>query len=115
MHKRTIMIDLDGVLNNYTKYDENSIPEIKEGAKEFIKKLYSTDKYELILFTTRSPKMAKNWLVENEIDKYFKDVPNVKLPAYLYLDDRGVQFNGDYENALQQIEKFNTYWKQNQK
>ncbi len=29
------MIDLDGVLNNYSKYEENYIPDIKEGAKEF--------------------------------------------------------------------------------
>ena len=26
---------LDGVLNNYTKYEENNIPEIKTGAEEF--------------------------------------------------------------------------------
>jgi len=110
MHKQTIMIDLDGVLNNYTKYDENSIPEIKEGAKEFIEKLYSTAKYELILFTTRNPKMATNWLVKNGIYKYFKDVTNVKLPAYLYLDDRGVQFNGNFEDTLKQIEDFKIYW-----
>ena len=30
------MIDLDGVLNNYTKYEENSIPGIKQGAREFV-------------------------------------------------------------------------------
>ena len=50
MHKKTIMIDLDGVLDNYEKYTED-IPSIKKGAKEFIVKL-SKD-YELILFTTR--------------------------------------------------------------
>ena len=39
--KKTILIDLDGVLNTYTgDFDENIIPPIKEGAYEFIKKLY---------------------------------------------------------------------------
>jgi len=49
--KKTIAIDLDGVLDNYTKYTDD-IPPIKEGAEEFIIKL-SKD-YDLILFTTRS-------------------------------------------------------------
>ena len=110
MHKRTIMIDLDGVLDDYSKYDENNIPEIKKGAKEFIKKLHSTGKYELVLFTTRIPKLSLNWLVENKMDKYFKDVTNVKYPAYIYLDDRAIQFKGNYENALDEIEKFKVYW-----
>jgi len=43
MYKKTIMIDLDGVLNNYTKYDENVIPEIKDGAKDFLQQLFETN------------------------------------------------------------------------
>lgn len=35
MYKQTIAIDLDGVLNNYKGYTKD-IPEIKDGAKEFI-------------------------------------------------------------------------------
>ena len=32
---KTILIDLDGVLNKYNgKYDENFIPEIREGAEK---------------------------------------------------------------------------------
>ena len=108
--KKTIAIDLDGVLDNYTKYTDD-IPPIKHGAKEFIIKL-SKD-YELVLFTTRSPKEATMWLISNKIDKYFKDVTNVKLPAYIYLDDRSIQFQGDYNKTLGEIEKFKVYWKEN--
>lgn len=41
-YKKLILIDLDGVLNEYgkEKFDENFIPEIKEGAKEFLEKLH---------------------------------------------------------------------------
>jgi len=41
MYKKKILIDLDGVLNEYGKepYDENSIPDIKDGAVDFIKEL----------------------------------------------------------------------------
>ena len=91
--EKTIMIDLDGVLDNYDgNFDKNNIPEIKPGAKEFIIKLSSN--YELILFTTRSSKQATLWLQENKIDKYFKDVTNVKIPAYIYIDDRALKFIG---------------------
>lgn len=55
--KKTLMIDLDGVLNNYTKYEENYIPEMNAGAREFLKKL--NDKYELVLFTTRNAELAE--------------------------------------------------------
>lgn len=57
-YKKTIAIDLDGVLDEYCgKYDKNSIPKIKEGAKDFVIEL-SKD-YKSVLFTTRNSKTAK--------------------------------------------------------
>ena len=105
------MIDLDGVLNNYTKYEENYIPEIKSGAREFLEELNKLNKYELVLFTTRNSELAKNWLKQKNIDKFFKEVTNIKKPAYLYIDDRTVKFNGDFKETLEDIEKFSVYWK----
>ncbi len=87
--RKTIMIDLDGVLNMYDgKFVENKLPELRSGAREFVKKL--NENYDLVLFTTRNSLEASKWLIENKIDKYFKDVTNVKTPAYLYLDDRAI-------------------------
>ncbi len=110
-NKAVIMIDLDGVLDEYEKYDKSKIPKIRNGAKDFIKNLYEMKKYDLVLFTTRSPKLATFWLIDNNIDKYFIDVTNVKYPAKIYIDDRAIQFNGDYNNTLKEIETFKTYWK----
>ncbi len=45
------------------------------------------------------------------MDKYFKDVTNVKTSAYLYLDDRAIGFSGDYQNTLKLIEDFKVYCK----
>ena len=67
MYLKTVLIDLDGVLNNYKKYEENYIPEIKEGALEFLEKLYKSGRYELILFTAREPKLAEKWLEKEKI------------------------------------------------
>ena len=110
MYKKTIAIDLDGVLDEYTgKYDENSIPKIKDGARDFIIKL-SKD-YDLVLFTTRKLMLATKWLIDNKIDKYFSDVTNVKPPAFIYLDDRALKFNGNYDDTLNAIKNYKVYWK----
>ncbi len=101
--KKTIAIDLDGVLDEYEIYTDN-IPPIKKGAKDFIIKL-SKD-YNLILFTTRSPKLATQWLIKNKIDKYFKDVTNVKPLASIYIDDRAINFNNDYNKTIEEINNF---------
>ena len=111
MHVKRILIDLDGVLNEYghEPYDENSIPEIKAGAIDFVKELSKFA--ELYLFTSRNLMLSSKWLFDNKIDHYFKDVTNIKIPSYLYIDDRCVCFRGNYEQTLSEIINFNVYWK----
>lgn len=111
MYKKTILIDLDGVLNNYNGFQENNIPQIKEGVEEFLQKLCISNEYEIVLFTTRNLLLVSKWLIENNIDKYFKDITNVKIPAYIYIDDRAIQFNGDFEKLHDEIKNFKVYWK----
>ena len=110
-YKPTILIDLDGVLNEYKgNYDENFIPEIREGAQEFVKEL--AQNYILYLFTTRNENQAKKWLENNDLEEYFEDITNTKIPAYIILDDRGVRFDGDFRNALNSINNFRVWYKQ---
>ena len=111
MFKKKILIDLDGVLNEYgkEKYNENFIPEVKIGAEDFIKKL--NEIRELYLFTSRNLMLSTKWLIKNKLDKYFKDVTSIKLPSYLYIDDRTICFRGDYEKTLKEVECFEVYWK----
>ena len=110
-YKKKILIDLDGVLNEYgkEKYNENYIPEIKKGAKEFLEELHK--KFDLYLFTSRNLLLASKWLIDNNLDKYFKDVTNIKIPAFLYIDDRTICFNGDFQDTFENINNFSVYWK----
>ena len=108
-YKPTIAIDLDGILNNYIKYNENHIPEIKEGTKDFIIEL--SKEYNLILFTNRNIKQAVKWLIENNLESYFYDVTNIKPKATIYIDDRAINFNGDYNKAINEVKNFKVYWK----
>ena len=111
MYSKKILIDLDGVLIEYgkEKYDENYIPEIKQGAVEFLEKL--SDTAELYLFTSRNLMLSAKWLIQNNIDKYFKDVTNIKIPSYLYIDDRTICFKGNFEKTFDEIMEFKPYWK----
>lgn len=108
---KRIQIDLDGVLNEYgnEKFDENHIPKIKQGAYEFLEKLSKIA--ELHLFTTRNLLLSSKWLIENNLDKFFKDVSNIKSSSYLYIDDRAICFKGNYSETLKEIENFKVWYK----
>ena len=110
-HKKRILIDLDGVLNKYGKepFDENHIPEIKEGAIEFLQELSTFA--ELYLFTSRNLLLSAKWLLDNNLDLYFKDITNTKIPAFLYIDDRCICFEGNYNQTLNNIKSFKVFWK----
>jgi len=110
MFKKTLLIDLDGVLNNYDgNYDKDNIPSIKVGAKELLEKL-SKD-YEIKLFTSRNKLLAGKWILENNLDKFIIDIINEKQPAWLYIDDRGLNFNGDYQKLYDDIINFKVWYK----
>ena len=108
--KKNILIDLDGVLNTYDGiFDKDFIPPLKDGAKEFVEKLHKD--FDLYLFTSRNLLLASKWLVENGLDVFFRDVTNSKIPAYLYLDDRALKFNGNFDETIKEITNFHVYWK----
>lgn len=108
---KKILIDLDGVLNEYGKerFDATYIPKIRNGAKEFIKELSTIA--DLYLFTTRNLMLSTKWLIKYDLDKYFKDVTNIKIPSLLYIDDRTICFKGNYTQTLKEVKEFEVYWK----
>lgn len=109
--KKTILIDLDGVLNIYSgHFDENFIPPIKDGAYEFVKEL-STN-FDVKIFTARNKLLASKWIVENNLEEFVSDVTDIKLPVYLIIDDRCLNFQGDYDKILNQVKNFNVWYKQ---
>ncbi len=108
-----ILIDLDGVLNQYSgNYDENYIPGPKEGVRNFLKKLkkeFSNPK--LYLFSSRNLLLVSKWLIDNHLDKYFEDVTNIKNQTYIIIDDRAICFKGNYNETLKELKNFLPYYK----
>ncbi len=108
--KKTILIDLDGVLNTYNgKFDEQVIPPIRDGAFEFIKNL--SKNYKIKIFTTRNRLLAAEWVINNGLKEFIDDITNVKELSYLLINDRCINFNGNYEDLLNQILNFKVWYK----
>lgn len=109
-YKKTILIDLDGVLNQYDgSYDKDVIPPIKYGAREFLEVL--NEVFKIVIFTTRPIKLTSEWLDKNNINQYVYDITNVKIPAFLIVDDRAICYNGNYDETLNKIINFVVHWK----
>lgn len=107
---KTLFIDLDGVLNTYTgDFDENYIPPMRDGAKEFLEQLRT--EYKIKIFTTRDKERAEKWVEENGLTDLVEGVTNYKEPCYLIIDDRCVRFGGDYQNTLAEIQAYKPWYR----
>ena len=105
--KKTIAVDFDGVLNNYTGYDPHNLFTPRSGVEDFLKTL--NKQYEVIIYSTRNKSDIEKWLIKYHLDKYIQRVTNKKPPAVAYIDDRAVRFNGDYSDCLEDLDE-RAYW-----
>jgi len=105
-----ICVDLDGVLNTFDRWQS---PEyfhpIRPGAREFLIRLRQHG-YRVVVFTVRWHEWVRRWLEENGLGEYVDEVTDRKPPAEVYLDDRAVCFQGDFDEAYRQIVNFRPYW-----
>ncbi len=108
--KKTLLIDLDGVLNTYDgDYNQDIIPPLAQGAREFLE-LLARD-FCIKIFTTRELKLAQNWININRLNDFIDEVTNEKKPAWLILDDRAITFNGNYSEIYRKIMNFKVWYK----
>lgn len=109
MNGKTICIDFDGVIHDYSKGWQGDdvfgqmIPNADTGTSVLKKKGWT-----VIIFTTRK-KTAKleEWLKEHNVAyDYINENPKQpdntsgKIIADVYLDDRGIKFNGNWDEWL---------------
>ena len=109
MKRKTILVDLDGVLNEYNgKFDIDFIPPIRSGAKEFLAELSSN--FNTKIFTTRPLKQTQKWIDTNKLNTYISGITNKKEPAYLIIDDRCINFDGNYKKTIERINNFQVWY-----
>lgn len=104
-----VAVDFDGVLNRYTGWKgENILFEPQSGVKYFLKKL--CEDYDVVIFTCRNTEKVKEWLKEHGLDRYVHGVTENKPKAVAYIDDRAINYDGNYNKVLKQLNNFKTWW-----
>ena len=106
--KPPISIDFDGVLNTYTGYAGDNLGRPRPGAKEFLETL--SQEYNITIFSVRPYLKIIPWLREYGLLCYVCNVTSQKERAVAYIDDRGLKFEGDYDECLKQLKDFKPYW-----
>jgi hypothetical protein len=119
--KRTICIDFDGVIHDYSNgwQGVDVFGKAVNGASEGTAALKEYG-WMIIIYTTRNDSPAlRKWLSDNNIHyDYINENPNQpegsdkgKLIANVYLDDRGILFDGNWEKAIERTLGF-TPWQE---
>ncbi|MBS4760127.1 MAG: hypothetical protein KHX03_05465 [Clostridium sp.] len=106
---KTILVDLDGVINDYCgNYIKDFIPPLRKDAREFLELLSKS--FKVVIFSTRDEALVKDWLKKNNLLLYISSVTNVKIPAFVQIDDRCINFKGNYADAIENIMNFKPFW-----
>jgi len=107
-HRRsTVCLDFDGVLHAYTsgwRGIATIADEPVHGAARAVAKL--RERYRVVVHSARcrteeGRTAISHWLARHSIE--VDEVCEHKPPAIVYLDDRGVRFTGDWEQAIADI------------
>jgi hypothetical protein len=106
----TVCVDLDGVLNLYDGWKgADYFHPPRPGADEFLRAL-GEQGYRVIVFTIRWAEHVEQWLEAHGLRGLVAEVTDKKPVAHVYLDDRAICFQGDFEQALRQIQGFKAHW-----
>ena len=114
---KIICFDFDGVLHSYESGWQGAhvIPDPPvPGAIQFLKDVVASEEYEAHIFSSRSHQSGGigaiiSWLLQNGIEKAELEkirFPSVKPPAFVTIDDRAIQFDGNFVGLWKQIANF---------
>ena len=118
---KTLAVDFDGVINGYSHWKGKGIfEEPVPGAREYLRRL-ADEGWVIIVYTTRVEETAvKEYLIEHRIpfnyinfnpENIEQECGSKKPLATVYLDDRGVRFNGDWALAYDEIINCKVWWR----
>jgi len=104
--RRTVALDLDGVLATYNGFHA-AIGAPLPGSAAFLRRLSALG-WDAVLHTCRDAADVDPWLREHGLRL---PVATGKPIASAYLDDRAVRFTGDWADALRDLEALRPWWK----
>lgn len=98
-------IDFDGVLADNSGWPDFEILEPLDGAKEAMEKM-EADGWKLTIYTARpwaDYQKIEDWLIKHGIP--FRRIICGKPLFRFMIDDRNIEFNGKWQDALKKIPK----------
>lgn len=112
---KIIMIDFDGVIHKYSEgFKDGTIYDIPIKNVKGAIRAFRNKGFKVIIFTARlsekyhdldsvnnQKEMIEEWLEKHGIE--VDGMTTEKLPALIYIDDRGFRFSGDWNN--EKVEK----------
>jgi hypothetical protein len=108
---KIIAVDFDATLTKYYGWKGSEHKgEPLEGARDFLKNLKDLG-FRIFVVTSRPLRGIEKWLEKNNMMEFVDKITNMKVAAHCYLDDRSLNFSGDYEKALNDIKNFVPYYK----
>ena len=111
--ERIVSIDFDGVIADYDGWKgEDHLGKPMKGSIHFIKRLLESG-FKPVIHTTRNRNKIKQWLKFNKFPQI--EVTNIKYPSLVYIDDRCVQFKGNFNTLIKDLRKYDVYWRNNPK
>lgn len=118
MNHKYVCVDLDGTIAHYTEWEgETKFGGPVDGVQEALGKLQKVG-WKIIVYTTRgNQKLVETYLKKHAIPfdhinrnpEQPKNAFGGKPYAEAYIDDRGIQFNGDWQATAEEVLHF-TPW-----
>jgi len=111
----TACVDFDGTVHSYTSgFNKDKFDAPVEGAIDALIELSKRYGSVYIYTSRKSLDPVKTWLKEQfEIAglKQPRNIKftNIKVPADVYIDDRGYKFEGDWPKALKELDTYKTW------
>mgnify|MGYP003144381321 FL=1 len=104
--RNTIAIDFDGVIHEYGegfKGLENAYDIPKIGVYGALKQ-FKDDGFIVKIMSSRPAHVIEKWLESYNLSQYIDGVTNQKIPATVYIDDRGFLFK-NWDQCMEEIYK----------